>query len=169
MFELDTLAAAILATVICVNAAPARADVLDDLFGAPAPQKGSSQVAWEECGGNRTFKNIAQDDRFIACLNKHPNAAHYTLDDRAYILRMQQTSLAVHAGADFKAMMIEENAWRVAQLQETQNRNAQLAAQARTANAIESIPLQQAHWAVTIGVMNSMGRGYTPRMSTTNY
>jgi hypothetical protein len=87
MFELDILAAALLATVICVNAAPARADDLGDLFAVT--------------------DNI---------LTPPP-----------------------------------------------------MTSEQRMINAIESVPLQQAQWDVTIRAMESYGRGYTPTMSQTNF
>lgn len=154
---------------IIFSISPAHAGVLDDLFGAPEPQQAPFDTALDTCLPGRKLKNVEIFDRYLSCVEKHPLASKYTTYDWAYIVRMQQTSAATHAGGDFAALRLEEKAWRIAQVQEMHRLEAQYAAQARTAAAIESIPLQQAQWAVTIHNMNSLGRGYTPQMSTTNY
>jgi hypothetical protein len=155
--------------ILVMSTIPASADVLDELFGAPTPHKAPFDIAAEQCTGNKKARTVEIHDRYMRCIESHPLASRFSTPDKAYLIRMQQTSLAAHRGGDYQTLKLEERAWRIAQIQERDDRAAQYAQQRRMVNAVESIPLQQAHWAITRQGINQAGRGYTPRMYTTHY
>jgi len=161
----------ILIALSLLTATPALAgDPLVDFLQGDQPQQVAPfDQAAAACSKGRKISTLAQHDAFINCMEAHPQAAHYKLPDRAYLVHMQQTSLAAHQGGDYAALRLQERAWRIAQLENIQQADANARAQARIANAIEDVPLQQATWANIYGTNAYNARPWNPQMYVTHY
>jgi hypothetical protein len=157
--------------LLLTTTSPALAgDPLVDFFqGEQQVQKPAFDQAAEACSKGRKATTLAQHDAFIACMEAHPYAANFTLTDKAYMVRMQQTSHAAHNGGDYAELHLQERAWRIAQLQNLEQQVAQAREQRRIANAISDVPLQQATWATIFSTNAYNARPWNPQMYVTHY
>ncbi len=143
--------------------------LVDFLQGDQPQQVAPFDQAAAACSKGVKKMSLAQHDAFIACMEAHPQAAQYKLPDRAYLVHMQQTSLAAHQGGDYATLKLQERSWRIAQLENIQQADANARAQARIANAIEDVPLQQATWATIFSTNAYNSRPWNPQMYSPRY